>query len=191
MTQIFYNHEAFLNREDKSINGVNQLFVRDNPNWEQDDRCTGCWNCIHCINCTNCDDCSNCVNCIECTSCFDSSYCVGCNSSNDIQDCVGCAQCTCVVGFSYTVYNKPIPENVPVIENIHQKVYEAVINPENRLEMLDWHTCDSQHCRAGWVVHLAGTAGYELERKTNTLFAAMHIKRCAELERKNIYLTNK
>jgi hypothetical protein len=41
--------------------------------------------------------------------------------------------------------------------------------------MGDWHTCDTTHCRAGWVVHLAGKPGYELEKKTNTLFAAMQI----------------
>jgi hypothetical protein len=38
-----------------------------------------------------------------------------------------------------------------------------------------WHTCDTTHCRAGWVVHLAGNKGYELESKTSTPFAAMQI----------------
>ena len=38
-----------------------------------------------------------------------------------------------------------------------------------------WHTCDTTHCRAGWVVHLAGSAGYELESKSSTEFAAMMI----------------
>jgi hypothetical protein len=38
-----------------------------------------------------------------------------------------------------------------------------------------WHTCDTTHCRAGWVVHLAGKPGYELEEKTSTEFAAMQI----------------
>ena len=41
--------------------------------------------------------------------------------------------------------------------------------------MGDWHTCSTTHCRAGWVVHLAGEAGKELEKKTSTLFAAMQI----------------
>jgi hypothetical protein len=41
--------------------------------------------------------------------------------------------------------------------------------------MNDWHTCDTTHCRAGWVVHLAGEAGYKLERQTSTAFAAMQI----------------
>jgi hypothetical protein len=41
--------------------------------------------------------------------------------------------------------------------------------------MSDWHTCNTTHCRAGWVVRLAGDAGRELEKETSTLFAAMQI----------------
>ena len=52
---------------------------------------------------------------------------------------------------------------IPVIENIHAKVYKAVSEP-GALDMSTWHTCDTTHCRAGWVVHLAGEAGYALER---------------------------
>jgi hypothetical protein len=73
-----------------------------------------------------------------------------------------------------------------------------------------WHTCDTTHCRAGWVVTLAGDEGLELERKTSTSFAALAIynkssvikvsldkfyqehdeamddmRRCAELEKEN------
>jgi hypothetical protein len=61
-----------------------------------------------------------------------------------------------------------------VIENIHQKVLEAVSQP-NALNMGDWHTCDTTHCRAGWVEVLAGEAGKELSRRTSTLFAGMQI----------------
>jgi hypothetical protein len=41
--------------------------------------------------------------------------------------------------------------------------------------MDNWHVCGTTHCRAGWVVHLAGEAGYELEKLTSTPFAAMAI----------------
>ncbi len=41
--------------------------------------------------------------------------------------------------------------------------------------MRDWHTCDTTHCRAGWVVALAGESGKKLEDATSTLFAAMQI----------------
>lgn len=99
--------------------------------------------------------------------------------------------------------------NVPVIENIHQKILEAVSAP-NALNMAHWHTCDTTHCRAGWVVALAGKEGKALEEITSTPFAAMQIykasspirvsptrfyesnevamadiKRCAEEETKN------
>ena len=43
--------------------------------------------------------------------------------------------------------------------------------------MSDWHTCDTTHCRAGWIVHLAGAAGYALEARHNTELAAMLIAR--------------
>ena len=66
------------------------------------------------------------------------------------------------------------PFVIPVLENIHQKVLQAVSQP-NALKMSDWHTCDTTHCRAGWVVVLAGEKGKKLEEKTSTLFAAMEI----------------
>jgi hypothetical protein len=61
-----------------------------------------------------------------------------------------------------------------VIENIHQKVCEAVMLPD-ALNMESWHTCDTTHCRAGWVTHLAGEKGKILEAHTSTEFAAMQI----------------
>jgi hypothetical protein len=64
---------------------------------------------------------------------------------------------------------------VPVIEGIHNKVLTAIESPGHDLEMGSWHSCETTHCRAGWVVHLAGKEGYELERKTSTAFAAMQI----------------
>ncbi len=63
---------------------------------------------------------------------------------------------------------------IPIIENIHQKIFEAVSKPD-AFDMSDWHTCETTHCRAGWVTHLAGEAGKKLERETTTEFAAMQI----------------
>jgi hypothetical protein len=45
----------------------------------------------------------------------------------------------------------------------------------SRLSPSSWHTCNTTHCRAGWVVHLAGEAGYALERLHNTALAAQLI----------------
>jgi len=68
----------------------------------------------------------------------------------------------------------PGPPPVPVIENIHQTVYAAASNPK-ALEMTQWHTCEKTHCRAGWIVTLAGEAGKALERFFDTPLAAMKI----------------
>jgi hypothetical protein len=63
---------------------------------------------------------------------------------------------------------------VPKIENIDKVIFEACSNP-NALNMDAWHTCETTHCRAGWVVHLAGKEGKELEMFHNTLLAAQLI----------------
>ncbi len=51
---------------------------------------------------------------------------------------------------------------IPKIENIHQAVYAAASAPD-ALDMGDWHRCETTHCRAGWVTHLAGEGGKVLE----------------------------
>ena len=53
---------------------------------------------------------------------------------------------------------------IPVIKNIHQKVYAAACSP-GALDMDAWHTCKTTHCRAGRVVVLAGKEGRKLEKK--------------------------
>jgi hypothetical protein len=65
---------------------------------------------------------------------------------------------------------------IPEIPDIHKRVYEAASKAEC-LNMSTWHTCETTHCRAGWVIHLAGDAGYALEKQTSPLFAAQQIYR--------------
>tara|TARA_R110002020_G_scaffold154258_4_gene333841 strand:- start:52 stop:333 length:282 start_codon:yes stop_codon:yes gene_type:complete len=70
---------------------------------------------------------------------------------------------------------------------------DTVEESENSLEMDDWHTCDTTHCRAGWIVVLAGEKGKELEKKTSTCFAAMQIyKESSEIKvpPKKFFATN-
>lgn len=43
--------------------------------------------------------------------------------------------------------------------------------------MSKWHSCKTTHCRAGWVVTLAGEAGKRLEEFYDTQLAAMLIYR--------------
>ncbi len=60
------------------------------------------------------------------------------------------------------------------IANIHQKVYAAASLP-NALDMGSWHAtdaCGTTHCRAGWVIHLAGDGGRALEYVMGTPAAA-------------------
>jgi len=59
------------------------------------------------------------------------------------------------------------------IEGIHSKVYEAAAQP-GALDMSTWH-CGTTHCRAGWVVELAGGAGKALEWAMGTPAAAAMI----------------
>ncbi len=40
-----------------------------------------------------------------------------------------------------------------------------------------WHSCETTHCRAGWVIHLAGEEGYKLEKFFDTCLAAQFIYR--------------
>ena len=53
--------------------------------------------------------------------------------------------------------------DVPVVEHLDARILAAV-DSGGSLEMSDWHVCETTHCRAGWAVHLAGEAGYALER---------------------------
>lgn len=59
-----------------------------------------------------------------------------------------------------------LPEGIPVIPDIHKAVYAAA-SQIDALDMSNWHTCNTTHCRAGWVVTLSGEAGKELERRLN------------------------
>jgi hypothetical protein len=65
---------------------------------------------------------------------------------------------------------------IPKIERIHSTVFAAASQP-NALNMSQWHACGTAHCRAGWVVHLAGEPGYALERLHGTALAAQLIYR--------------
>ena len=64
---------------------------------------------------------------------------------------------------------------VPKIENIHQAVFAAA-SRDGALNMGSWHqdgnVCGTTHCRAGWVVSLAGPGGHALEWAMGTPAAA-------------------
>ena len=62
------------------------------------------------------------------------------------------------------------------LHNIHQKVFAAVSQPDG-FNMNSWHTCETTHCRAGWVIHLAGEQGRLFEDFYGTDLAALKIYR--------------
>jgi hypothetical protein len=71
--------------------------------------------------------------------------------------------------------------DVPIIQNIHQTVFSAVSVP-GLLNMDSWH-CGTTHCRAGWVITLAGEEGKALEDKIGTSAAAMAIYMASDIDR--------
>lgn len=119
-----------------------------------------------CSGCSDCSDCSGCSRCSRCSGCSDCSHCSHCSG------CSGCSGCSDMPPAKSAM-------SIPVIEHIHQKVYAAASQP-GCLNMSLWHTCETTHCRAGWVVTLAGEEGKRLEEATSTLFAAMQIYKASD-----------
>ena len=72
------------------------------------------------------------------------------------------------------VLRDAVLRGVPRITNIHQSIYAAA-SAENALDMSTWHAtdaCGTTHCRAGWVINLAGEGGRALEWALGTPAAA-------------------
>jgi hypothetical protein len=64
---------------------------------------------------------------------------------------------------------------VPVVEQLDARILALVEGGQGSLEMGNWHTCETTHCRGGWAVHLAGEAGHKLEAKVGIVRAARDI----------------
>lgn len=100
----------------------------------------------------------------------------------------------CITGadLSGAVLSNADLSGVPFIKNIHKAVYNAVSKP-GALNMSTWHTCETTHCRAGWVVTLAGEAGAALEfgMGTDAAAAMIYLKSDPKLEKiPNFYADN-
>src|SRR5690348_5739922 len=133
--------------------------------------CYNCTNCSHCSRCSRCWRCSGCSRCSRCSRC---SYCSYCSRCSYCSDCSRCSGLKDVYGQAGQKAAVPLVPAVPVVEDLHKKLYAAVSQPA-ALSMANWHTCETTHCRAGWVVHLAGEPGKKLEQFFNTELAAMKI----------------
>jgi hypothetical protein len=65
---------------------------------------------------------------------------------------------------------------IPKVADLDKRVFAAASAP-GALDMDAWHTCEKTHCRAGWIVTLAGDEGKKLQQFYNTELAAMLIYR--------------
>jgi hypothetical protein len=84
--------------------------------------------------------------------------------------------------------------SAPVVEELHQKILDAIkLNP-NLFSMDTWHkeyneynsyVCATSHCRAGWTIHLAGAEGYVLEENigSDAAGALITLTSCPWLEK--------
>lgn len=52
----------------------------------------------------------------------------------------------------------------PVVPDLHRRMLE-VTRSSRSLDMENWHTCETTHCRAGWAIVLAGKEGEALEEE--------------------------
>ncbi len=68
---------------------------------------------------------------------------------------------------------------VPVVENLDAKILGVVTDGGGVLDMSDWHTCDTTHCRAGWAITLAGKDGAKLEEEHGPYRAGAMIYRAS------------
>ena len=160
-TKVYPSYSAFLDRADKSENGVSESFAKLHPDYEkQNEKNERCWDCSDCYGCSDCSRCSRCYGCSDCSGCY------GCSDCSDCYSLKNAKLSAPKEGKSWF--------DVPVIPNIHQTIFKAASEP-GALNMRDWHTCDTTHCRAGWAVFLAGENGKKLEAASSTLFAAMQI----------------
>ena len=124
--------------------------------------------CSDCSDCSRCSRCSGCSGCSDCSDCSDCSRCSGCSGCWGRSRCSGCSDSAPQPSFALN--------ETPVIPRIHAAVLEAATVPPEALDMSLWHAeCGTTHCRAGWVVTLAGERGKALESLTSTLHAAMMI----------------
>lgn len=179
-TEIFENYEAFQQRPDKSVSGVSRIFAEQNPDWKATNRTNiGCWNCADCAYCQDCDSCMDCHGCRQCVRCGAAVDCQACVDSYGLHKCSACRHCARVdYGDNCTgllqrseVENEEADFRLPVLVDVHQKVLEAASHT-GALNMGKWHSCETTHCRAGWVVVLAGEMARRMEEICGTRIVA-------------------
>lgn len=91
-TEIFESYEAFLQRSDKTVNGITANVAAVISDWEKDNETNqGCFNSTRCKGSVDCLD-SYCLT--DCTDCTTSSFLDSCNDCSYCTVCVGCVGLT-------------------------------------------------------------------------------------------------
>ena len=87
-----------------------------------------------------------------------------CKNSVNCSDCLRCSGCSDCLRCSGKEIQNPTPQpTIPLIPDIHKAVFAAASDP-NHFDMGAFHSpCGTTHCRAGWVIALAGADGAALE----------------------------
>ena len=90
-----------------------------------------------------------------------------------------------------TVEGGVIDSAAPNIPDLDRCILTAInATPGGKLEQAAWHTCETAHCRAGWAVIVAGTAGAALEKRLGTPAAAAALYTASGLAVPDFYDTN-
>ena len=102
-TEIFNSYEEFLNRPNKSINGVIASFALEHPDYiSQNSTNKGCFNLTNCTNCVDCKWCCGSHNCHYCR------YCCHCNDCNDCIKCSFCYNCNNCINRDNYYLSRPL-----------------------------------------------------------------------------------
>jgi hypothetical protein len=78
---------------------------------------------------------------------------------------------------------------VPAVEHLDRKILDAITSGGGSLDMSQWHTCETTHCRAGWAITLAGEKGKELEAQHGPYRAGAMIYRASTGRVPHLYAT--
>lgn len=79
--------------------------------------------------------------------------------------------------FEFNMANMFPYVEVPIIDHPDARIYQALTEQDGILNMDDYHYCDTEHCIAGWLIHICGEQGYDLARQLTTRPAATLIYR--------------
>jgi uncharacterized protein YjbI with pentapeptide repeats len=79
--------------------------------------------------------------------------------------------------------------DVPFVPHLDRQIL-AAIAAGGELDMSDWHTCATTHCRAGWAIALAGEAGRQLESRIGPRRAGAAIYRASTGRSPNFFVND-